>query len=323
MNFKQILSFDTFQIILVVFLSILIANYLYLRFIVYTKKYSGIDENIGFEGVEGFSNEDSNSSALAILGNDHIFDDFYAQVYDQLVDGKTRTKAEVTYTLNWVKSYRPDIKSIEVLDIGCGTGIGVDEFKKAGVSKAVGIDRAESMIAKGRKQFSSLDLRVGDAEIIGTCSSNEFNVATLFYFTFYYLKDRETALRNIYNWLQMGSCLVIHLVNRDKFDPILESASPFVGFSLQKYSKDRITQSKVSFDKFDYFANFELEGSEAHFKEEFKFKDGKVRRQIHRLRMPTMDETVAIVERCGFTYKQFIDLTPIGYEYQYLFCFVK
>jgi hypothetical protein len=39
--------------------------------------------------------------------------------------------------------------------------------------------------------------------------------------------------------------------------------------------------------------------------------------------MPTMDETVAIVERAGFTYKQFIDLTPIGYEYQYLFCFVK
>ena len=39
--------------------------------------------------------------------------------------------------------------------------------------------------------------------------------------------------------------------------------------------------------------------------------------------MPTMDEVVATVERAGFTYKQFIDLTPIGYEYQYLFCFVK
>ena len=121
----------------------------------------------------------------------------------------------------------------------------------------------------------------------------------------------------------MGSCLVIHLVNREKFDPILESASPFVGFSIQKYSKDRITNSKVNFDKFDYHANFEIEGSEAQFKEEFKFKDGKTRRQIHKLRMPTMDEVVATVERSGFTYKQFIDLTPIGYEYQYLFCFVK
>jgi len=29
------------------------------------------------------------------------------------------------------------------------------------------------------------------------------------------------------------------------------------------------------------------------------------------------------VEENGFTYKQLIDLTPIGYEYQYLFCFVR
>lgn len=214
MNIKQFLSMDTFQIVLVVFVSILIANYIYLRFIVYTKKYSGIDADMFgtmFENMEGFSNPDnSNSSdkaALAILGNDHIFDDFYAQVYDQLVDGKTRTKAEVTYTLNWVKSYRPDIKSIEVLDIGCGTGIAVNEFKNAGVTKAVGIDRAESMIAKGRKQFPSLDLRVGDVEIIGTCSPNEFNVATMFYFTYYYLKDRDSALQEIftigYKWVHV------------------------------------------------------------------------------------------------------------------------
>ena len=315
---KNLISFDTFQIILVVLFSILIANYLYLRFGVYNKKVANL------EGLEGFSNEeDSKSESLAILGNDHIFDDFYAQIYDQLVDGNVRTKAEVTYTLNWVKGYRPEVKGVEVLDIGCGTGHAADEFNKAGVGKIVGIDRAESMINYGRKKYPKLDLRVGDVEIIGTCAPNEFNLATMYYFTFYYLKDRETALRNIYTWLQMGSCLVIHLVNRDKFDPILESASPFMAFSVQKYSKERMTQSKVAFDKFDYLANFELEGSDGQFKEEFKFKNGKSRRQIHRLRIPTMDEVVNLVEGAGFTYKQFIDLTPIGYEYQYLFCFVK
>lgn len=330
MNIKQslshLLTVDNFQIALIVFVSILIANYIYLRFVVYTKKTSDLSEDLAFEGFSNPSDDSdkgSNKESLAILGNDHIFDDFYAQIYDKLIDGKTRTKAEVIYTLAWVKSYRPDIKTIEVLDIGCGTGLAVNEFKKAGIGKAVGIDRAESMISYGRKQNPKLDLRVGDTEIIGTCSANEFNVATMYYFTYYYLKDRENALRNIYNWLQMGSCLVIHLVNREKFDPILESASPFTAFSVQKYSKERVTRSNVNFDKFDYSANFELEGSDAQFKEEFKFKDGKIRRQIHRLRIPTMDEVIATVERAGFTYKQFIDLTPIGYEYQYLFCFVK
>lgn len=321
MNIKDYLTMDNFQIAIVVFISILIANYIYLRFLVYTKRVSNVDENEAFEGFSNPSEHDK--GALAILGNDHIFDDFYAQVYDQLVDGKVRTKAEVTYSLNWIKSYRPDVKSIEVLDIGCGTGNAVDEYKKAGVQKAVGIDRSDAMISYGRKKFPKLDLRVGDAEIIGTCAPNEFNVATLYYFTYYYLKDRDNTLRNIYTWLQMGSCLIIHLVNRDKFDPILESASPFVAFSMQKYAKDRITQSKVNFDKFEYEANFELEENDAQFKEIFSFKDGKTRKQIHRLRMPTMDEVVATVERAGFTYKQFIDLTPVGYEYQYLFCFVK
>jgi hypothetical protein len=29
------------------------------------------------------------------------------------------------------------------------------------------------------------------------------------------------------------------------------------------------------------------------------------------------------VESAGFKYKKFIDMTSIGYEYQYLFCFVR
>ena len=129
--------------------------------------------------------------------------------------------------------------------------------------------------------------------------------------------------KNMFNWLQPGGCLVIHLVNREKFDPILEAASPFVAFSVQKYSKQRITRSKVAFDKFDYEADFSLEGSSAEFHEEFKFKNGKFRKQTHKLHMVTMDDVITKAEENGFVYKQFIDLTAIGYEYQYLFCFVR
>jgi len=32
---------------------------------------------------------------------------------------------------------------------------------------------------------------------------------------------------------------------------------------------------------------------------------------------------VAEAEQSGFIFKQFLDLTGIGYEYQYLFCFVR
>jgi SAM-dependent methyltransferase len=279
---------------------------------------------LGDADMEGFANPEGSVDAnTVVIGNELLFDDFYAKIYDQIVAGQERQDAEVALTMGWVKTQQPEVSHIQVLDVGCGTGGQVAAFKKLGVAKAVGVDRSDSMITRARSTHKGLDLRVGDAEIIGTAAAGEYNLITLYYFTFYYLQDRVNAVRNFFQWLQPGGCLVIHLVNREKFDPILESASPFLAFSVQKYSKDRVTHSKVSFDKFDYEADFNLDGSKAQFTEVFKFADGRKRKQVHTLRMPTMAQIVSEVESAGFKYKQYIDMTSIGYEYQYLFCFTR
>lgn len=318
-------TLDIFQVSLVIIIGFLLANYLYGKWSLKERRCTEIaDEDI----AEGFANPDAEgeggNSNIVVLGNEHLFDDFYAKIYDKIVDGAVRQEAETTLTMNWVKQYRPEEKSVLALDVGCGTGGQVDIFRKAGYGKAVGIDLSEAMIARGRSMHPKADLRVGDVEIIGSFAAGEFNLITMYYFTFYYLRDRGTAIKNMFSWLQPGGLLVIHVVNREKFDPILESASPFVAFSVQKYAKERITRSRVSFDKFDYEADFTLEGSDAQFQEVFKFKDGgKRRKQVHRLRMPAMSEITAEVESYGFKYKQYIDLTGVGYEYQYLFCFSR
>ena len=313
---------DGFQVFLVVVISILVANYLYARWASRHVRKSSM-ENEEFEGFANPEKGGANGIDIAVVGNDHLFDEFYSKIYDMIVDGKQRHDAETNLTLAWAKTYRPETKTILALDVGCGTGSQVDILRKAGVGKAVGIDKSEAMIARAHKIHPQSDFRVGDVEVIGTFAAAEFNLVTMFYFTYYYLQDRTVALQNVFNWLQPGGCFVVHVVNREKFDPVLEAASPFVAFSVQKYSKERITRSKVSFDKFDYEADFSLEGSKAEFREEFRFKDGKKRRQVHALRMPTMDQITAEIEGIGFKYKQYIDLTSIGYEYQYLFCFVR
>jgi SAM-dependent methyltransferase len=312
---------DILQIILVIFIAFFVANYLYGRWSLQKRRMTELDDC----DMEGFQNQGDPDAAAGtvIIGNELLYDDFYAKIYDKIVDGEQREDAEVALTLGWAKKYRPDTKSILVVDVGCGTGAQVDLFRKAGVGKAVGIDRSSAMIGRGKAMHPKADLREGDAEIIGQFAAGEFTLATLYYFTYYYLQHKTVALKNIFSWLQPGGCLVIHLVNREKFDPILESASPFVAFSVQKYSKERITRSSVTFDKFVYTANFELEGAKAEFVETFDFHDGKKRKQIHTLHMPTMAEIVSEVESCGFKYKEYIDLTGIGYEYQYLFCFVR
>jgi SAM-dependent methyltransferase len=313
---KQFITLDTIQVILVVILSILVANYRYLL-------WSMRADSVSLDGLEGFANPEGPDGDTIILGNEHLYDEFYAKIYDQIVQGGTRTEAETGLTLAWAKTYRPEAKLLEVLDIGCGTGGHVEMFKKAGVSKVIGLDASDAMIAYARKQYPKNDYRVGQAEQIGLFAAGEFNLVCLNYFTYYYLRDPTMMFRNVFQWLQPGGCFVLHLVNRDKFDPILEAASPFQAFSVQKYSKERITRSKVTFDKFTYEADFNLEGEMAEFREEFKFKSGKTRRQVHLLRMPTMESVVTEAEQNGFIYKQFIDLTAIGYEYQYLFCFTR
>jgi SAM-dependent methyltransferase len=312
-------ALDTLQVVLVVLIAIFITNYLFMRWSMYHKRVSTLAD----EDIEGFANQGDVDASTVVIGNELLYDDFYAKIYDQVVAGKERQDAEVTLTMGWVKNHQPEVSHLQVLDVGCGTGGQVAAFQKLGVGKAVGIDASESMIKRGRDLHKGAELRVGDAELIGTAAAGEYNLITLYYFTFYYLQDRVAALRNFYQWLQPGGCLVIHLVNREKFDPILESASPFMAFSVQKYSKERVTHSKVAFDKFDYEADFDLDGSKATFSETFHFADGKKRKQVHTLRMPTMAQIVGEVESVGFKYKQYIDLTSIGYEYQYLFCFVR
>ena len=311
-TWKGMDTLDLIQLVLVVLLSFFFANYIYIR--LSASRTNRIE-------LEGFT--DSPEADIVVLGNEHLYDEFYAKVYDVIVDGGVRNDAEVNLTLSWAKQFRPEVSAIEVLDIGCGTGGDVGRFRAAGVKKVVGLDASDAMVAQARKNYPKEDFRVGEVEQIGQFAAGEFNLATLYYFTYYYIRDPDTMFRNLFGWLQPGGCLVIHLVNREKFDPILEAASPFVAFSVQKYSKERVTKSKVSFDKFDYTANFALEGGNAEFREEFAFKNGKMRRQTHTLRMVKMDDVISKAEEHGFVYKQFIDLTAIGYEYQYLFCFLR
>jgi SAM-dependent methyltransferase len=314
---KNIDPLDTFQIVLVVLLSFAIANYVYFRWILNANRRATLDN------IETFANPDGPDGDTVILSNEHVYDEFYAKIYDMLADGELRHKTETNLTVGWAKSFRPEVETIKVLDVGCGTGHQVELFKKEGVGKAVGVDASEAMVAQSRKNYPKNDYRVHDIEQIGNFAASEFNLITLYYFTYYYLRDPEMMFKNAFQWLEPGGCLVIHLVNREKFDPILESASPFVAFSVQKYAKERITRSKVAFDKFDYEADFDIQGQNAEFREEFKFKTGKVRRQVQRMVIPTMEQVVGIAEQNGFTYKQFMDLTAIGYEYQFLFCFVR
>jgi ubiquinone/menaquinone biosynthesis C-methylase UbiE len=261
-----------------------------------------------------------------VIPTDKLYDGFYAGIYDELVQGqKERIPFEVDIIEQYILRLIPQKEHWSVLDIGCGTGDHVANFYDRTIGKVTGLDKSQAMINKARKKFNDKNIswKIGDALTTDSFAPEQFNVVCFFYFTIYYFPNRIDVFRNCYAWMKPGSVLCIHIVNRQKFDPILDSASPFPAFSLQKYSKKRVTKSNVTFDTFDYQADFNLENENATFTEEFKFKDGTHRKQTHNLLMPTMEEIVKDAESSGFRYRDYTDLKTIGYEYMYLLFFVR
>jgi ubiquinone/menaquinone biosynthesis C-methylase UbiE len=277
--------------------------------------------SLDLDGIEAFQ---SGSGAVDARVDEACYDAFYAKVYDPLVQPTARMGLETKIPIEWMeKEQKRAIGDIRVADIGCGTGMHVELFRQMGVRSIVGYDRSTAMITEARRRFSEAAFLVGDARVATMAAADQFDLVTMYYFTLYMIPERSEALKNIFLWLAPGGVFCVHIVNKLKFDPVLESASPFVGFSVQKYADERITKSQVSFNEFEYTGDFQLHGARGVYEEVFRFKDGRIRKHEQRVWMPNIDVMVEEIAAAGFKYAHHVDMTAIGYEYNYLFFFMK
>lgn len=251
-----------------------------------------------------------------------IYDDFYADIYDYLVFNKIKNDYEVG---SIISSTSPDSKSI-IADIGCGTGHHTRDLISKDI-QVVGIDISQSMIKKAKENYPDIanNFKVGDGLDSHLFQDNSLTHVLCLYFTIYFIKDKMRFFYNCMNWLMPGGYLIIHLVDRQKFDPILPPGNPLYIVSPQKYAKERITKTKVTFNDFVYNAVFKLNESNdiAIFDEKFKFNNGQVRKQEQQLYMEDLSNIVNMAQDAGFLIHAKIDLVKCAYEYQYLYIFVK
>jgi SAM-dependent methyltransferase len=286
---------------------------------------------------EGFVSESNNSDASLSkyewLTNNDLFDDFYASVFTKLTQNENLIQAETAICMEEFTKQTPK-DQLRILDAGCGIGIATCAFAKQGVQHVVGIDKSQAMIryAKGTtlsgttlndSQKQDIEFRTFDLMGPGAAGAAEFTHACLLYFTIYYFKDLDTLFRNLALWIKPGGSLAIEVVNKYKFDPILDSSNPWVGVSPQNYVKDRLKKSKVVFDKFEYEAEFELDDPNAEFRETFRFKDESVRRQKHTLYMLNIPDIIKKAQNNGWTYTKYVDLMPLSFQYGYLLFFSR
>jgi len=295
-NFGKILLFIAMLLIIIVFFKSL---------------------NLQLEKREGY---ETNDKFLFKTGND-VYDDFYSGIYDYLVFNQIKTEFEVGKIIS---STKPTDTSI-ILDVGSGTGHTVNELSAKNLKNVMGIDISPSMVNEARKNYPNLNFKVGNVLDDSQFNHQSFTHILCLYFTIYYFKDKRRFFDNCMDWLMPGGYLILHLVDREKFDPILPPGNPLYIVSPQKYAKERITKTKITFNDFVYNSqfNFDKDNNIATFDEKFKFNDGKTRKQEQVLYMEDTEDILTIAQQCGFILQGKIDMVKCAYEYQYLYIFTK
>ena len=250
-----------------------------------------------------------------------IYDKFYASIYNDLVYDEVKNEYEVGEIIN---ATHPTNQSL-ILDIGSGTGQHVAALNDAGYP-TVGLDLSPSMVGIAKKKYPNLKFKQGSALEFMLYPADSFTHILCLYFTIYYIKDKSRFISNCFDWLKPGGYFVLHLVNRDKFDPILNTADPLQLVSAQRYAKKRITNSLIKFNDFKYRADFKLnkKNDTATFEEIFKDDKTKhIRQNIHKMYMQTQKHILSIAKENGFILLGKIDMVPVQYEYQYLYILQK
>jgi SAM-dependent methyltransferase len=279
---------------------------------------------------EGFTQKDP----FILKTNNDVYDEFYADIYDQLFETKYRCQKELVQVL---KMTEPTTAHSIFLDIGSGTGYVVDQLRQGGYM-AYGLDKSNAMIQYSETKYPESEYKCGDINEPMTYESGTFTHILCSNFTFYLLEDKSIFFRNCYFWLRPNGYLILHLVNRNKFSIYKPDGQKSV-FDVSDVSKKNIhiTDTMAEFDDYKYTANYQFPKNKYDTKtrkvvysEKLIDKETKhVRQNEQTLYMESLNDIVAMANQAGFILKGKMDMEkitkkgPYADKFQYLYIFER
>ena len=266
--------------------------------------------------IEGFKDKPT----FVVKKDDKIYDDFYIDVYDKIYFDNVRNDYEIGRI---VASTEPTSKSI-IADIGCKTGHFVGNLSEDG-HNIIGIDKSEKLIKKAKENYPNTKYKTGDPTKSILFQPRSLTHITCLGYSVYEIKNKSQFFMNCFNWLMPGGYLVVHLIDKELFDPIQPIGKVIAGFNPQKYSEKRITKTVASFKNYDYTSNFEIKDNETSLiTETFKHKkNNSVIKNIKKLHMPSQKTILTIIKDSGFIMQSKYEMKACGYENQFIYIFTK
>lgn len=242
---------------------------------------------------EGFINQ---KQKFSLIKGPSIFDEFYSTVYDDIITDNVKDEYQIGTIIN---KTGPTNKSL-VLDIGSGTGNIVNLFNEKNIN-AIGLDKSASMVNIAKSKFPNFTFNKGDATNIMLYPAHSFTHITCLNDTIHYIKNKNSLIKNIYEWLIPGGYFIVAVNTSDDFSP----------------SK----HNKSLFNTFTYKSSTENVDGHLVFSEIFKDNDNKIRKQEHKLYVN--NDLVKIAQDNGFVIESKYNLSPVGYHNKQLYIFYK
>lgn len=313
-----------------------LANWLpYIVFLLVVIILMLITSNIYYNTVkhltkESFANPEKTDEnrIVTFTKNSDIYDKFYSKIYKQIIEeyNDYQVDYEITELIENTKLKEYGDKA-KILDLGCGTGKHVYLLGKQNYN-VVGLDQSPHMLDVSKEKTEKMQkvrLYEGNMDNKTLFGKNKFTHITCYYFSFYYSSNLNKLVDNVYEWLTPLGYFVVHLVDKHKFDPVLEASAPFPKFSIQKYSNKRQTKSKIYFEHFSYESDLQVgEDNDVQYIETFNYPERKYTRiHKHSMTMPNIHETVDMIKEKGFKLIKMSHMNEIGYDHQFICYFQK
>jgi SAM-dependent methyltransferase len=261
---------------------------------------------------EGFTQ----TSPFMIKRNADIYDVFYVATYDKIHIPEQQLKP----LGDIIDLTRPSKDYANFLDIGSGTGCLVNYLHSRGYT-AMGIDQSVAMIDASIQKYPHINVKCNEVNTSSMLfDKGIFTHIMCTHYTVYDFKDKIAFFRNCFYWLKSNGCMIIHLVDRSKFEPISPVAKKRIAFAsgkIQNVSGERITDTDVNFGDFTYKVAYDF--SQSSTKDivvvSETFTDGlthNVRRNEQTLYMENMNHILEMLQYCGFIIIGQVNLTGDG-----------
>jgi SAM-dependent methyltransferase len=242
--------------------------------------------------TEGFTQ----TERFVLKSDGESYDDFYAKVYDRIHLPADRVKPELEQIL---KLTGADDNSV-FLDVGSGTGETLRHLADSG-AQCVGIEKSAAMVAQS-KEKTDAPVKVADVLEPMAFERASFTHILCLYQTIYEIANKPAFFTNCRYWLRGGGYLVIHLVEKDRFNTVVPVGTPMLIDNPQKYASQRIVRTEVDFGNYEYVAKYDICDKCSTFVE--TFTDGpsrNIRQNERKLFMESEQDILAMAKKCGFS----------------------